>query len=187
MTTCTTEFEELLERIRGGDESAMADLLEMYSPALRRAARLLIGAPLRRLVDSVDLVQSINIILLKGMRQHTMDISSPAKLLALAQALIRRRIARHWRRHKSQLLASDPGNGHAANTQAAAVLHQALEVNETLAGLEDIDRRLVLLRLNGHSTADAARALDMDPAFLRVRLGRLRKKLRDQGLFAEYF
>jgi hypothetical protein len=45
---------------------------------------------------------------------------------------------------------------------------------------------LVELRLQGHSTADVARKLNLDSRFLRVRLGRLRKRLREQGLIEEW-
>jgi len=42
------------------------------------------------------------------------------------------------------------------------------------------------LRLQGYRTADAARELGQDPRALRVRLGRLRKRLREKGFLDEW-
>jgi DNA-directed RNA polymerase specialized sigma24 family protein len=49
----------------------------------------------------------------------------------------------------------------------------------------DIDRRAIELRLFGHSTADAARQLRLDPDVLRVRLSRLRQRLAAAGVLEE--
>jgi transposase len=38
------------------------------------------------------------------------------------------------------------------------------------------------LRMDGHSTSEAARKLGVGAGFLRVRLGRLRKRFLERGL-----
>ena len=52
--------------------------------------------------------------------------------------------------------------------------------------LSALDRRVIELRLEGHSTADAARLLNEDPDRLRVRLNRLRRQVRESGLFDDW-
>ena len=52
-------------------------------------------------------------------------------------------------------------------------------VEHFLAQLGDMDRQLIKLRFQGFTTADAARRLNLDPGFLRVRLGRLRKRFAE--------
>lgn len=188
MSPSLQDFAELVSRSQAGDETAMAKLVTMYGKALRRAARVLIGAPLRPVLDSVDLVQSINIILLQGLRRNKVDVTSPEKLMALCLTLLRRRVARYWRRIKIDNAAvKASGAALAANSNRRGDPSQALQVSETLAELEEPDRRLVALRLWGYSTAEAARELGMDAAVLRVRLARLRKKLRDKGIIKGYF
>ena len=67
-------FETLLERINKGDESALADLLQQYGPAIRRAARRHLGPGLRPVIESLDLVQSLHHVLLVGMRDNRLAI-----------------------------------------------------------------------------------------------------------------
>src|SRR6185369_15205987 len=45
-----------------------------------------------------------------------------------------------------------------------------------LSQLGDLDRQMIKLRVEGHSTAEAARHLNVAPSYLRVRLGRLRTR-----------
>ena len=42
------------------------------------------------------------------------------------------------------------------------------------------DQRLVVMRLQGYRSREIAAELGVDPAVLRVRLSRLRKRLRDE-------
>ena len=54
------EFSELMRKIRAGDQDAARQLVESYEPEIRRAARLRMTDPqLRRLVDSIDICQSV--------------------------------------------------------------------------------------------------------------------------------
>jgi RNA polymerase sigma-70 factor (ECF subfamily) len=58
---------------------------------------------------------------------------------------------------------------------------------EHLCGqLDEKDRQLIELRLQGCSTAEVARKLHLDPDILRVRLSRLRKRLREQNVLPEW-
>src|SRR5262249_39611931 len=103
--TATDEFTELLERVKAGDDQAMAQLMDQSRDALIRAARLLIGKALRSHLDSVDLVQSVQIILWMGLRTGRFSLSNSASLFALAQTLLRRKVARLWRDHKKEMSA----------------------------------------------------------------------------------
>ena len=47
--------------------------------------------------------------------------------------------------------------------------------------LDPIERQLIAMRIDGFSTIDVARALDLDPDVLRVKLSRVRKRLREKG------
>ena len=55
-----TPFQELIERVRGGDGDAATELVRRYEPAIRRVIRLrLTDARLRRAFDSMDVCQSL--------------------------------------------------------------------------------------------------------------------------------
>lgn len=191
-----TEFDELLERARAGDESAMALLVERYEPEVRMVARARLGGALRPHLDSMDLVQSVHHSLIVGLRAERFDISSPDKLIALALTIVRRKVARHWRKLKRQqrlsqgdgvadlveLLGSlaapgtDPASEAAVREAAAQVIGQ----------MDEMEKRMIELRLEGYSTADVARHLGLDPDVLRVKLSRLRRRLRERGLLEEW-
>jgi len=187
-------FEALLTRIQEGDEAALAELVEQHRDIIRRAIRGLLGQPLRSQFDSMDLFQSLHCSLLVGLRDHKFDISTPEKLIALSLTLIRRNIAHRWRKLKkkpesdpqidSDALVKVPADTPEHDDPARKLLTQEM-LAQILNGLDDLDRQLVELRLQGLNTAEAARCLGVSPGSLRVRWGRLRKRLREGGLFAD--
>jgi RNA polymerase sigma-70 factor (ECF subfamily) len=187
------EFTELIARVRQGDEAAAAELVAQYEGIIRRRARRLLGPQLRVHLDSVDIAQSVNRTLLIGLRRASFAVSTPDELTRLALTLVRRKVARHWRRHKREAECRRSSNGldsaenyavdRAGQVQPATDPLQLEEwTGKVLDRLEGVDRQLVELRLQGYTTAEAARALGVSPAFLRSRLSRLRKRLWDEGL-----
>ena len=56
----STPVADLLGKVRGGDAAAAEELVRTYEPELRRAIRVrLTDARLRRLIDSIDICQSV--------------------------------------------------------------------------------------------------------------------------------
>jgi DNA-directed RNA polymerase specialized sigma24 family protein len=93
-----TSINDLLERVRGGDEQALADLLHEYEPKIRLTARYLMRPVLRRYLDSIDVAQSVQFDLMRGLRRGAFSFSDPDAFVALAVTVVRRKVARHWRR-----------------------------------------------------------------------------------------
>ncbi|HXG10801.1 MAG TPA: sigma-70 family RNA polymerase sigma factor [Gemmataceae bacterium] len=196
MTEPAEEFAALLERVRRGDEDAAAELVQRYEGVVRRAARGLLGPALRSYLDSVDLAQSVHRSLLIGLRNQKFDISSPDKLVALALTLVRRKVARHWRKIKracggTPVPAGDTEQALASRSSLPPDPASRVQLDDAIRHIldyldDETDRRLVELRLQGYSTAEVARAMGLDARFLRVRLGRLRSRLRDRGLLTEW-
>src|SRR5262245_57435224 len=102
MSDATSEFAELLAKARSGDEAALTRLAERYEPKVRVVARVLLGPALRPYLDSVDLVQSVHRSVVVGLRVGKFDLSAPGDLIALAVAMLRRKVARHWRHLRKQ-------------------------------------------------------------------------------------
>jgi len=181
----------LLTRVRGGDEAALAQLLQQYEPRLRTTARVLLGPLLRSHMDSLDLVQSVHRVLLPGLRDGKFDFSCPEQLIGLALTVIRRKVARNWRRFQREQNFPD-GPGQAGNAEASIPSRSAqddpanaAQVNDSLHhlldSLGDEDRCLIDLRLQGYSTVEIAERLHCDAHALRARLSRLRQRLRHNG------
>ena len=184
---------DLLSDVRAGDDAALTRVLQQYEPRLRTAARVLLGPWLRPHLDSLDLIQSVHRELLPGLRQGKYELSSHQQLLGLALTIIRRKVARSWRRlQREQALGGvPPGADESAEALlpsrdadddplANALVNDA--VRHILAALGPEDRRIVERRLQGFSTVDIAQELNCDPHVLRARLSRLRQKLRTEGM-----
>jgi RNA polymerase sigma factor (sigma-70 family) len=190
------EFDELLLRARAGDESAMANIVERYEPEVRMVARARLGAALRPHLDSLDLVQSVHRSLIVGLRAERFDISTPENLIALAMTIVRRKVARHWRKLKRQQRLSHGGDspdlpdvlGALNSTELDPARDVAVReaASQLVAQLDETERQVVELRLEGHTTAEVARQLNLDPDVLRVKLSRLRRRLRERGLLEEW-
>jgi len=192
------DFAELLSRARLGDQSAVEQLVRQYEPEVRLVARVRLGAALRPYLDSMDLVQSVHRSLMSGLREDKFDISSPERLVALALTMVRRKIARRWRCHRRQHRLSHAGLDSAENLpqllvsvcssesdpQTVATLRDQME--RLMSTLDETERRLIEMRLAGCTTAEVGRQLRLDPDVLRVRLSRLRRRLRQQGLLTEW-
>jgi RNA polymerase sigma-70 factor (ECF subfamily) len=197
MTPSPDDLSALLARVRLGDEEALTELVRCYEAEVRLTARVLLGRAMRASLDSVDLVQSVHRTLVEGLRQNKLAFSNPQQLLGLAVTLVRRKIAHHWRRlqrqHPLDAEALETGNLDQAVTFPTSgepdPARQA-EYNDAVEHLcnklEDQDRRVVQLRLQGYSTAEVARRLGLDADVLRVRLSRLRRRLREEKVLHEW-
>ena len=187
------EFAALLARVRQGEAAALTELIQLYEPDVWIAARVRLGPALRPYLDLADLVQSVHYSLISGLQKQKFDLASPEKLVALAVAMVRRKIGRHWRSLKRQTRSASGAPAGSNPRQAllylctseddpGSAVRSAEAVDHFLQGLDDIDRRLLELRMDGYSTTEAARQLGVDAGCLRVRLGRLRKRLLERGL-----
>jgi RNA polymerase sigma-70 factor (ECF subfamily) len=191
------EFAVLLARVRQGDTAALTELLQLYESDVWIAARVRLGPALRPYLDMADVVQSVHRSLISGLQKQKFELSSPETLVGLAVRMVQRKIARHWRRLKRQT-RSDSGAPAGSDPRQAllclctseddpgSAVPSAEAVDHFLQGLDDIDRRLLELRMDGYSTTEAARQLGVGAGCLRVRLGRLRKRLLDRGLLNDW-
>jgi len=191
------EFATLLARARGGDRAALDQLTSAYEPKLRLAARVLLGPALRPYLDSVDLVQSVHKSLLMGLRNSKFALGAPDDLLALAITLVRRKVARHWRRLQRQKRLSLPDASAPELVHVLASLSrpqddpaQAAQLGDQMeklcATLNDAERRLLDLRLQGYSPGEIAADLGLSAVAFRVRLTRLRQRLRAAGVLDDW-
>jgi RNA polymerase sigma factor (sigma-70 family) len=196
MPETSGDFTALLARARDGDKEALDQLTREYEPKLRLVARVLLGPALRPYLDSVDLVQSVHKSLLLGLRDQKFDFDSADNMLALALTLVRRKVARHWRRLQRQQRLSGTGDtpvladvlttlSRPQEDPAAAVQFRD-QVDKLCANLNDAERRLLELRLQGYSPAECAQELDLSAVAFRVRLTRLRQRLREAGILDDW-
>src|SRR3954465_9435831 len=87
-------FRELLGRVRAGDEQAATDLVRQYEPAIRRAARVrMIDPRLGRLLDSMDICQSVMASFFVRAGAGVYDLETPEELMRLLATMARNKLA----------------------------------------------------------------------------------------------
>jgi len=97
-----TSVGELLVRVRDGDAAAAEELVRTYEPELRRAIRVrLTDARLRRLVDSIDICQSVLAGFFVRTAAGQYDIQTPEELLKLLVTMARNRVIDWARRSQA--------------------------------------------------------------------------------------
>lgn len=98
----STTVGDLLGRVRGGDAAAAEELVRTYEPELRRAIRVrLTDARLRRLVDSIDICQSVLAGFFVRTAAGQYDIQTPEELLKLLVTMARNRVIDWARRSQA--------------------------------------------------------------------------------------
>ena len=84
-------FQDLIRRIRAGDEKAAAQLVQTYEPAIRRAARVrLLDTRLQRLFDSMDISQSVFASFFVRAALGQYELEKPEQLMKLLVTMSRK-------------------------------------------------------------------------------------------------
>jgi RNA polymerase sigma-70 factor (ECF subfamily) len=175
--------------VRRGEPEAWAALAGALEPRLRQAADRWLGAELRSEANPADLTQAVHWSLWLGLGRGKYEVTQPEQLMALALTILRRKISAVRRRlvrqrrlaAKAELArGSTPGADRPAPREIDPLSRLAAEDHfaQLCQRMSATERRLVELRWQGYSTAEAARLMGRDPASLRVVLQRLRDRLK---------
>jgi RNA polymerase sigma factor (sigma-70 family) len=99
----------LLERLARGDLEAVEQLVADYEPYLRTLVRHSLPGPLRAKFDSLDVVQSVWVQVLRALRDGAWEITDRDRLRALLVTVARRRLVSRYRHHGTALAREEPG------------------------------------------------------------------------------
>ncbi|HKI37493.1 MAG TPA: sigma-70 family RNA polymerase sigma factor [Gemmataceae bacterium] len=174
-------FGELIARVRAGDARAAAEVVLRYEPTLRRAVRLRLRRDPRlcRLLDSVDVCQSVLASFFVRAALGQYDLSTPEHLVKLLATIARNKVINQGK--KQRAARHDPGPGAApaegydvaAPGPGPAREAEARELlAEALRRLSPEERRLLEMREGGQGWAEIAAALGGRPDALRMQLAR---------------
>ncbi len=90
------KFEELIGRVRAGDSQAAAQLVRQFEPEIRRAIRLrLTDQRLRRVLDSMDICQSVFGQFFARVAVGQFDLHQPVDLIKLLVVMAQNRLKNH--------------------------------------------------------------------------------------------
>src|SRR5262245_18744068 len=96
-------FEDLIRRVRAGDQAAAADLVSCYEPAMRWAVRFrLADARLGNVLDSMDICQSVLGSFFVRAASGQYEIDQPDQLLTLLVTMARNKLVAQGRKQFAQ-------------------------------------------------------------------------------------
>jgi RNA polymerase sigma-70 factor (ECF subfamily) len=176
-----SDFQDLIRRVRAGDDAAATELVRRYEPAIRRAVRVrLSDTRMARAFDSMDVCQSVmaSFFVRAALGQYELD--APEQLLKLLATMARHKLADRVDRERAD--CRDNRRVQDAGAEAREVASPAGSPSrhaEARELLQEVQRRLspqerqvVDLRAQGMDWAAIARQLGGTPEALRKRLAR---------------
>jgi RNA polymerase sigma-70 factor (ECF subfamily) len=172
-------FQSLLRRVRDGDAAAAEQLVRAYEPEIRRYARMrLTDSSLRRVLESVDVCQSVLANFYVRAAAGALDVERPEQLLKMLAAMVRNKIIDHARRQNAARRDQRRQEGldadHVAvneQTPSRIVAGQEL-LAEALRRLTPAERYLVDQRRLDRPWAELAAELGEEAQTLRKRHSR---------------
>jgi RNA polymerase sigma-70 factor (ECF subfamily) len=173
-------FRDFIDKVRSGDGQAAADLVRRYEPTIRRLIRARLTDPhLRRLLDSVDICQSVLGSFFIRAASGQYDLDEPRQLLNLLAAMARNKLfhqvekqraaRRDCRRQENEVdeaafVDPNPSPGHVV---AGAELLELFR-----SRLTDEERALADRRARGLTWAEIAAEIGGDKDALRIKFTR---------------
>jgi RNA polymerase sigma factor (sigma-70 family) len=101
-------LEALLSKLNQGDLPAAEKILSAYEPYLRMVVRRYLPGRLRAKFDSVDVVQSVWVHVLHGLRASRWHFMDAPRLRAFLVRVTRRRLISRLRHHDTALKCEQP-------------------------------------------------------------------------------
>lgn len=176
-------LERLLEMLGAGDAAA-EQMFRTYEPYLRLVVRRQLSPDMRAKFDSLDVVQSVWVHLLKRFREANFRFVDAAHLRAFLIQLTRHRFIDHLRRHQSalrleqRLTENEGAEAFVDDEPPAADVLAADELWEQLLDLCPPAHQDVLhLKRNGALTAEVAARTGLHEGSVRRILATLSQRL----------
>jgi RNA polymerase sigma-70 factor (ECF subfamily) len=185
-------FAVFLRRIRAGDSEAAAELVRQYEAAIRLEVRMrLRNLRLRRVLDSMDVCQSVLASFFVRAAGGQYDLEDPRQLLKLLVVIARNKVAYQARKELAQ--RRDNRRVEAVDLRELQVAADESTPSQQLASAEllhefrrrlsDEERRLADLRVQGHGWPEVAAELGGTPQARRMQWTRAVERVtRELGL-----
>jgi DNA-directed RNA polymerase specialized sigma24 family protein len=176
------DFTALVGRVLAKDESAAAELVRRFEPELTRMIRFHLTDPgVRRLLDSLDVCQSVLAAFFARLFGGEVRVTNPRQAMGLLGLMARHKVIDHGRRHRSLRKGAGAVKDVADGFEDLAV-DSASNPADALENLEIVDavrtrlgeqeRRILDLWMQNYEWPEIAARLDGDAEALRKRLSR---------------
>ncbi|MCE9552295.1 MAG: sigma-70 family RNA polymerase sigma factor [Planctomycetes bacterium] len=181
-----TDFESLLKQVQAGSESAAWTLVETYGPHILRSVRRLVDHRLRGKLDSQDFVQAVWASVF-ARPQRLLAMRQPEELIAYLAVITRNNVIEEARRQKNvkkraisrersmnDSAVSSDAMGQRSGQPSPSEVAIARERWERMAENHPPHyRRIIVLRLHGHTYQSIADELGLSERTVRRVLSQL--------------
>ncbi|WZO97818.1 ECF-type sigma factor [Isosphaeraceae bacterium EP7] len=176
-----SHFNRLVERLRAGDEDAVAELVRDYEPFIRRSIRLrLRDQRLRRMFDSMDICQSVLASFCVRAALGQYDLDEPSQLPKLLNTMARNKLAhevqrlRAGRRDYRRAEPMESGFAGPASTadSPSEMISRGELLSEFRSHLTEEEKQIVALRDSGLDWVGLAARMGGTPDGRRMQLTR---------------
>ena len=172
---------DLIRQVRAGDQKAAEALVQRFGPELRRVVRVQLRDPrLRRVLDSVDICQSVMADFFKPGALDRYQLDTPEQLFRLLATMARNALINQVHKHHAD--CRDQRLVEAGDVAERQVAGQDPTPSQNVAAqelLQEVGRRLTPeeqqiweLKREGHSWGEIAQKLGGNPESLRKKLER---------------
>lgn len=191
------EFDRLAEGLRRGDAGALTECVRRFEAEIRRAARVQLRDPrLRRMVDSMDITQSVFRRFFVRCQEGAYRLDGPEKLLALLVTMTRNRVMDWARKQRVErllacgnwLLEDGEDRERQVSTDPRTRVERAELAAEIRSRLLPLEYETFRRRADGDSWEAIGEALGQSSEALRKRLqrGLLRVRIELQAELEEF-
>ena len=179
------DFVDLIQRVRAGDEQASTELVRRYEPAIRVAVRARLTDPkLRRLLDSMDVCQSVLGNFFARAATGQFELDRPDQLVALLATMARNRVINHA--HQQQAARRDQRRTEPASADRAidpradpSEMVDGRDLLEAVRGHLSAEERQIAERwASGEAWDEIGAKVGARPDTLRIRLARALARVR---------
>jgi RNA polymerase sigma-70 factor (ECF subfamily) len=183
------ETEQLIAKLRAGDQEAACQLFGRYVGPLIKLAQARLSPGLARRVDAEDIVQSAMASFVQRAREGRFEFQEAGDLWRLLVVMtlnkLRRRAEyegaekRGYQQERSAVGGLSDGDYEAAarvpTPEAAAMLGELVE--QLTAGLDDVQQQMVHMRLQGYELEEIADHVSRSERTVRRVLDRVKQRL----------
>ena len=179
-------FEELIRRVRGGDEDAARELVLRYESKIRRVVRFNLDDRLRRHFDSMDVCQSVLASFFVRAGLGEFQLETPAQVMNLLATMARNKLRNqvlHQKRARRDYQRVTTGNEELAPDGAPSPSQQVANrelLSEARRRLSDEERHLLELREQGKEWTDIAVEVGGSAEALRKKLKRAIERVAEE-------
>ncbi len=181
MPAADPSFQDLIRRVRAGDQDAATELVQLYEPTIRRAVRFRLGdTRLNAALDSMDICQSVLASFFLRAASGEYELDRPEQLLKLLASMARNKVVSQVRRQRAERRdnrrVTEGGLDQDALVASGSSPSQHVAAKDLLEEvqrrLSPEERRLVELRNRGHGWAAVAAEVGGSKEALKKQLAR---------------